>query len=117
MIPGENKGNRVRIRNGYLLQWLNFGQKPGKQRFSGEIRLSGKAEIWLSGCSREPGNRKPFGHEIRRDVLKTAPQSAEFVRVPFTVEIGPFEQGYFYVAGEDVVVDYVSGTLSPVPEK
>ncbi len=117
MVPGENKGNRVRIRNGYLLQWLNFGQKPGKQRFSGEIRLSGKAEIWLSGCSREPGNRKPFGHEIRRDVLKTAPQSAEFVRVPFTVEIGPFEQGYFYVAGEDVVVDYVSGTLSSVPEK
>lgn len=107
--------NAVKVEGGYLMRWIGLGNSPDKQTFSGELKVKGTGwiESWFSGCSRKPGDPKPFGHEIRRQLIKTNLNGQDQV-LKFSVEIGPYEQGYIYVSAKDAVVESVKANLDPI---
>ena len=94
----QNKeGNHILLKD-VIYTYLNYPVLDKKIKLTGSVTASGKGvlTVYLSGCIREKGNKKPFGHELKlvpgKFKLSDTPQS-----FPISVEVPANSRFYFYV--------------------
>ncbi|MBO4304320.1 MAG: DUF4838 domain-containing protein [Lentisphaeria bacterium] len=108
-VPAK-EGNSIRVRD-VIYTYLSYPYLDEKVRFSGSVTASGKGKLTasLSGCVRQKGDKKGFGHEIKMEIatfeLTDTPQS-----FPLSVEVPARSQFYLYlrVKGGEAKISHVS---------
>ncbi|MBO5761343.1 MAG: DUF4838 domain-containing protein [Lentisphaeria bacterium] len=93
----SKEGNFMLIKD-VIYTYLNYPLLDQKIKLSGSLTASGKGvlTVYLSGCIRKKGDKRPFGHEIKltpgKFKLSDTPQS-----FPIAVELPANSRFYFYV--------------------
>ena len=93
----SKEGNFMLIKD-VIYTYLNYPLLDQKIKLSGSLTASGKGvlTVYLSGCIRKKGDKRPFGHEIKltpgKFKLSDTPQS-----FPISVELPANSRFYFYV--------------------
>lgn len=100
--------------NGVLYQYMqvNGGSRGG----SINVAISclpdrnGKAYIrpYLSLCTRKPGDRRPFRHELKKNGKNTPVKNNGVYN--YTFDFAPGEKGYFYLVGGNVLIENITVT-------
>jgi len=94
LVAGARGRNRIDCSD-YLATYLTVPALEHPQAVAGEVAASGSGTLALatSTCIREPGDKRGFGHDIKRDigtfVLTETPAA-----LPFRFELAPYEVGY-----------------------
>ncbi len=93
----SKEGNHILLKD-LIYTYLTYPVLDKKIKLTGSVTASGKGvlNVYLSGCIREKGNKKPFGHELKivpgNFKLSDKPQS-----FPLSIELPANSRFYFYI--------------------
>lgn len=100
------KDGSVKLK-GYMMCWMRLPADKKSYTAKGQVTLCGKGTvyIWASTCVRAPGGKnKPFRHEIRNQFKYALKNPAKKEIFTFSFPVKPYQQGYFYISGNNINV-------------
>ena len=90
-----------------MMCWMRLPADKKSYTAKGQVTLCGKGTvyIWASTCVRAPGGKnKPFRHEIRNQFKYALKNPAKKEIFTFSFPVKPYQQGYFYISGNNINV-------------